>query len=45
MDESLREKLIGAWRLVDVVKESVDGSPPEMSGGKLITTRLRWVRA
>ena len=28
MDGSLRDKLIGAWKLVDVVKEPVDGSPP-----------------
>ena len=27
MEGSLRETLIGAWRLVDVVKETVDGSP------------------
>jgi hypothetical protein len=27
MEGSIREKLIGAWRLVDVVKESVAGSP------------------
>ena len=27
MERSLRETLIGAWRLVDVVKEAVDGSP------------------
>jgi hypothetical protein len=27
MEGSLRETLIGAWRLVDVVKEAVDGSP------------------
>jgi hypothetical protein len=27
MDGGLREKLIGAWRLVDVVEEPVDGSP------------------
>ena len=28
MDGSLRDKLIGAWMLVDVVREPVDGSPP-----------------
>jgi hypothetical protein len=27
MQGSLRDKLIGAWRLVDVVKEAADGSP------------------
>ena len=27
MERSLRETLIGAWRLVDVVKDAVDGSP------------------
>jgi hypothetical protein len=27
MDGGLREKLIGAWKLVDVVEEPVDGSP------------------
>ncbi len=28
MHGSLRDKLVGAWTLVDVVKEPVDGSPP-----------------
>jgi hypothetical protein len=27
MEGRLRERLVGAWRLVDVVKETVDGSP------------------
>ena len=28
MSESLRDRLIGAWELIDVVEEPVDGSPP-----------------
>jgi Lipocalin-like domain len=33
MDGSLRDRLIGAWRLVDVVDEPVDGSPPHRPHG------------
>ena len=34
MDGRLREKLLGAWRLVDVVEEPVDGSPPRRPHGE-----------
>jgi hypothetical protein len=34
MDGGLREKLIGAWRLVDVVEEPVDGSPVRRPHGE-----------
>ena len=34
MTESLREHLIGAWELVDVVEEPVDGSAPRRPHGE-----------
>ena len=34
MPESLRERLIGAWDLVDVIEEPVDGSVPRRAHGR-----------
>ena len=34
MSQSLRERLIGAWELVDVVEEPVDGSAPRRPHGE-----------
>jgi hypothetical protein len=34
MDGRLRERMIGAWRLVDVVEEPVDGSSPRRPHGE-----------
>ena len=34
MAESLRERLVGAWELIDAVEEPVDGSPPRYPMGE-----------
>jgi hypothetical protein len=34
MPETLRARLLGAWRLIDAVAEPVDGSPPQRPHGE-----------
>jgi hypothetical protein len=38
--KTLREQLIGAWKLVSYKENPVDGS-----GGKLVNSNLTWKRA